>query len=163
MIRCPNPTTDGTTSELVGTFANGGRETQPAGEPELVNVHDFPDPKGQGDSYGVDDLGRSTGWASVGTGHDTAAFAVATLRRWWEQVGQRTYPAADRLLVTADAGGSNGYRVRAWKLELASSPRRPSFRSPSATCRQGSPSGTGSSSAVQCDLDELARPAAGEP
>jgi Rhodopirellula transposase DDE domain len=69
--------------------------------------------------YGVYDLGRNAGWVSVGVDHDTAAFAVATLRRWWEQVGQRTYPAADRLLITADAGGSNGYRVRAWKLELA--------------------------------------------
>ncbi len=106
--------------ELVGTFANGGREWQPSGEPERVNVHDFPDPKvGKAIPYGVYDLGRNTGWVSVGTDHDTAAFAVATLRRWWEQVGQRTYPAADRLLVTADAGGSNGYRVRAWKLELA--------------------------------------------
>ena len=83
-------------------------------------MHDFPDPKvGKAIPYGVYDLGRNTGWVSVGTDHDTAAFAVATLRRWWEQVGQRTYPAADRLLVTADAGGSNGYRVRAWKLELA--------------------------------------------
>jgi hypothetical protein len=87
---------------------------------ERVNVHDFPDPKlGKAIPYGVYDLGRNTGWVSVGTDHDTAAFAAATLRRWWEQVGQRTYPAADRLLVTTDAGGSNGYRVRAWKLELA--------------------------------------------
>jgi hypothetical protein len=69
--------------------------------------------------YGVDDLGRNTGWVGVGTDHDTAAFAVATLRRWWQQVGSLAYPQADRLLVTADAGGSNGYRVRAWKTELA--------------------------------------------
>jgi hypothetical protein len=80
-------------------------------------------------------LGANAGWVSVGVDHDTAAFAVATLRRWWEQVGQRTYPAADRLLICADAGGSNGYRVRAWKLELAISPRRPGERSPSATHR----------------------------
>jgi DDE family transposase len=106
--------------ELVGRFANGGREWQPSGEPERVNVHDFPDPQvGKAIPYGVYDLGRNAGWVSVGVDHDTAAFAVATLRRWWEQVGQRTYPAADRLLICADAGGSNGYRVRAWKLELA--------------------------------------------
>jgi hypothetical protein len=106
--------------ELVGAFANGGREWQPSSEPERVNVHDFPDPKlGKTIPYGVYDLGRNTGWVSVGTDHDTAAFAAATLRRWREQVGQRTYPATDRLLICADAGGSNGYRVRAWKLELA--------------------------------------------
>jgi hypothetical protein len=106
--------------ELVGAFANGGREWQPSGEPERVNVHDFPDPKlGKAIPYGVYDLGRNTGWVGVGTDHDTAAFAVATLRRWWQQVGSLAYPQADRLLVTADAGGSNGYRVRAWKTELA--------------------------------------------
>jgi Rhodopirellula transposase DDE domain len=106
--------------ELVGNFANGGREWQPAGEPERVGVHDFPDPEvGKAIPSGIYDLGANTGWVSVGTDHDTAAFAVATLRRWWEQVGRAAYPAATRLLVTADAGGSNGYRVRAWKTELA--------------------------------------------
>jgi hypothetical protein len=106
--------------ELVGNFANGGAEWQPAGEPERVGVHDFPDPEvGKAIPYGVYDLGANAGWVSVGTDHDTAAFAVATLRRWWERVGRAAYPAASRLLVTADAGGSNGYRVRAWKTELA--------------------------------------------
>lgn len=106
--------------ELVGRFANKGREWQPTGAPVEVNVHDFPDPLlGKAVPYGVYDLGRNTGWVTVGTDHDTAAFAVATLRRWWEQVGQVAYPAAGRLLVTADAGGSNGYRVRLWKTELA--------------------------------------------
>jgi transposase len=106
--------------ELVGNYANGGVEWQPVGEPERVGVHDFPDPAvGKAIPYGVYDLGAGTGWVSVGCDHDTAAFAVATLRRWWEQVGQAAYPAADRLLVTADAGGSNGYRLRAWKTELA--------------------------------------------
>ena len=106
--------------ELVGRYAGGGRGWQPTGDPEQVNVHDFPDPTlGKAIPYGVYDLGRNAGWVSVGTDHDTAAFAVATLRRWWEQVGHRAYPAAERLLVTADAGGSNGYRVRAWKTELA--------------------------------------------
>jgi hypothetical protein len=106
--------------KLVGSFANGGREWQPSGEPERVNVHDFPDPElGKAIPYGVYDLGRNTGWVGVGVDHDTAAFAVQTLRRWWEQVGRLAYPQAERLLVCADAGGSNGYRVRAWKTELA--------------------------------------------
>jgi hypothetical protein len=106
--------------ELVGSFANGGREWQPSGEPERVNVHDFPDPTlGKAIPYGVYDLGRNSGWVGVGIDHDTAAFAVQTLRRWWQQVGRLAYPQAERLLVGADAGGSNGYRVRAWKTELA--------------------------------------------
>jgi hypothetical protein len=106
--------------ELVGNYANGGAEWQPVGEPERVNVHDFPDPElGKAIPYGVYDLGANAGWVSVGVDHDTAAFAVATLRRWWQQAGRTLYPNADRLLVCADAGGSNGYRVRAWKLELA--------------------------------------------
>jgi hypothetical protein len=106
--------------ELIGRYANGGVEWQPVGEPERVNVHDFPDPAvGKAIPYGVYDLGANAGWVPVGTDHDTAAFAVATLRRWWQQAGQALYPNADRLLVTADAGGSNGYRVQAWKTELA--------------------------------------------
>ncbi len=106
--------------ELVGRFANGGREWQLSGEPERVNVHDFPDPTlGKAIPYGVYDIGANSGWVSVGCDHDTAAFAVQTLRRWWQQVGSHAYPQADRLLVCADAGGSNGYRVRAWKTELA--------------------------------------------
>jgi transposase len=106
--------------ELVGPFKNGGREWQPAGTPVPVNVHDFIDPEqGKAIPYGVYDIAANTGWVSVGTDHDTAAFAVATLRRWWTQVGQPTYPHATRLLISADAGGSNGHRVRAWKTELA--------------------------------------------
>jgi hypothetical protein len=106
--------------ELVGRYANGGTEWQPVGEPERVLIHDFPDEKlGKAIPYGVYDLGANAGWVSVGVDHDTAAFAVATLRRWWETMGKALYPTADRLLVTADAGGSNGYRVRAWKTELA--------------------------------------------
>ena len=106
--------------ELVGNYANGGVEWQPVGAPERVLVHDFPDPAvGKAIPYGVYDLGAGAGWVSVGCDHDTAAFAVATLGRWWEQVGRAAYPAADRLLVTADAGGSNGYRLRRWKTELA--------------------------------------------
>jgi hypothetical protein len=87
---------------------------------ERVGVHDFPDKElGKVIPYGVYDPGAGAGWISVGTDHDTAAFAVATLRRWWEQAGRAAYPNAERLLVTADAGGSNGYRVRLWKTELA--------------------------------------------
>jgi hypothetical protein len=106
--------------ELVGNYANGGAEWQPSGQPEDVLLHDFPDRElGKAIPYGVYDLAANSGWVSVGVDHDTAAFAVATLGRWWQQVGRATYPAASRLLVTADAGGSNGYRVRAWKTELA--------------------------------------------
>jgi hypothetical protein len=106
--------------ELVGEFKNGGREWEPVGEPTQVDVHDFPDPElGKAIPYGVYDLGANTGWVSVGTDHDTATFAVATIARWWDQVGRAAYPQASRLLISADAGGSNGYRVRAWKSELA--------------------------------------------
>jgi hypothetical protein len=94
---------------ITGLATASGGEWQPAGEPEPVGVHDFPDPKvGKAIPYGVYDLGANTGWVSVGTDHDTAAFAVATLRRWWEQAGRVAYPKAERLLVTADAGGPNG-------------------------------------------------------
>jgi hypothetical protein len=116
----PVVSVDAKKKELVGRFANGGREWQLSGEPERVNVQDFPDPQlGRAIPYGVYDVGANRGWVGVGTDHDTAAFAVQTLRRWWQQVGRVAYPQADRLLVCADAGGSNGYRVRAWKTELA--------------------------------------------
>jgi transposase len=106
--------------ELVGDDANPGQEWQPQGAPVEVKGHDVPDKQlGKAIPYGVDDLGANIGWVGVGTDHDTARFAVATLGRWWEQAGRALYPDAERLLVTADAGGSNGYRVRAWKTELA--------------------------------------------
>jgi hypothetical protein len=106
--------------ELVGQFANAGREWRPAGQPVLANSHDFPqDSAGKAVPYGIYDITGNAGWASVGTDHDTAAFAVESIRRWWNAAGQAGYPAARRLLVTADAGGSNGYRTRAWKAELA--------------------------------------------
>lgn len=106
--------------ELVGQYANAGREWRRVGEPERVNVHDFPDPAvGKAIPYGIYDIGADAGWVSVGTDHDTAAFAVATLRRWWQAMGAAAYPGATRLLVTADAGGSNGHRTRRWKTELA--------------------------------------------
>src|ERR1700704_1682605 len=106
--------------ELVGEFHNGGREYQPTGSPVRVNVHDFPDKElGKAIPYGIYDLSANTGWVSVGTDHDTSAFAVATLRRWWATVGRSRYPRAEKLLICADGGGSNGSRVRAWKVELA--------------------------------------------
>jgi len=106
--------------ELVGEFKNGGREYQPARQPERVNVHDFPDKElGKAIPYGIYDVSANTGWVSVSTDHDTSAFAVATLRSWWDTIGKARYPHADRLLICADGGGSNGSRVRAWKIELA--------------------------------------------
>ena len=106
--------------ELVGPFANGGREWRPAGEPERVNVHDFMDKQlGKAIPYGVYDIAANTGWVSVGVDHETAAFAVNTLRSWWTTVGAQAYPDTTRLLITADSGGANGARRRAWKTELA--------------------------------------------
>ena len=107
--------------ELVGDFKNAGREWELKGQPKEVRVHDFqirePD-KGKVAPYGVYDLGRNVGWVSVGVDHDTAAFAVESIRRWWRWMGTRSYPQAKRLLITADSGGSNGARVRLWKWEL---------------------------------------------
>jgi hypothetical protein len=106
--------------ELVGEFRNAGQEWHPAGQPVEVGTHDFPDKTlGKVVPYGIYDLAADSGWVNVGTDHDTAAFAVESLRRWWNGAGRLTYPHATRLLVTADAGGSNGYRTRAWKTELA--------------------------------------------
>ena len=105
--------------ELVGDFKNGGQEWRPKGKPEEVRVHDFIDrEKGKAIPYGVYDLGANKGWVSVGVDHDTASFAVNTIRRWWRNMGRRTYARADSLLITADGGGSNGVRVRLWKWEL---------------------------------------------
>lgn len=105
--------------ELVGDFRNAGRELRPKGQPEEVRVHDFiiPD-KGRAVPYGVYDIAANQGWVSVGIGHDTARFAVESIRRWWQRLGHKRYPKARRLLITADCGGSNGSRVRLWKLEL---------------------------------------------
>jgi hypothetical protein len=105
--------------ELVGRFKNGGRQWRPKGRPERVNVHDFLDPKkGKAIPYGVYELARNVGWVSVGIDHDTARFAVATIRRWWRELGRKAYPNVDTLLITADSGGSNGTRLRLWKWEL---------------------------------------------
>jgi transposase len=105
--------------ELVGPFRNAGRELRPKGDPERVLMHDFVIPElGRASPYGVYDVAANEAWVSVGTDHDTAAFAVESIRRWWATMGAPLYPDATRLLVTADAGGSNGYRLRLWKLEL---------------------------------------------
>ena len=106
--------------ENAGEFKNGGREWRPKGQPAAARTHDFPDEQlGKAIPYGVYDLAANAGWVSVGTDHDTAAFAVESIRRWWNAAGRDAYPGARRLLVTADAGGSSGYRTRAWKAELA--------------------------------------------
>jgi transposase len=105
--------------ELVGEYKNPGREWRPKGSPQPVQTHDFPDeevPKAI--PYGVYDRGRNTGWVNVGTDHDTASFAVESIRRWWKEMGEACYPSVKRLLICADAGGSNGYRRKLWKVEL---------------------------------------------
>ncbi len=110
---------DAKKKELVGDFKNGGREWHPHGTPQAVRTHDFQDPAlGKAIPYGVYDMTRNRGWVSVGTNHDTAEFAVATIRHWWRQMGHRTYPKARALLITADGGGSNSRRSRLWKVAL---------------------------------------------
>jgi len=105
--------------ELVGDFKNGGSELRPKGDPVKVRVHDFIDKElGRATPYGIYDIGRNSGWVSVGIDHDTAEFAVESIRRWWRSMGREAYPKATRLLITADSGGSNGSRLRLWKLEL---------------------------------------------
>jgi len=106
--------------ELIGEFANAGRDWRPKGDPAAVRTHDFPgDSAGKAIPYGIYDVTADAGWVNVGTDHDTAAFAVESIRRWWDAAGRAGYPAARRLLITAGAGGSNGYRTRAWKTGLA--------------------------------------------
>jgi len=106
--------------ELVGAYKNAGQEWLPSGEPVQVKVHDFIDLElGRANPYGVYDIGADDAWVSVGTDHDTAAFAVQTIRRWWFSMGCQRYPKAKQLIITADGGGSNGHRVRLWKLELS--------------------------------------------
>lgn len=117
--KAPVISVDTKKKELIGDFKNGGQELRPKGNPEKVRVHDFLIPElGRANPYGIYDIGLNTGWVSVGVDHDTAEFAVASIRRWWRQMGQPAYPNATRLLITADGGGSNGSRVRLWKLEL---------------------------------------------
>jgi hypothetical protein len=116
----PAVSVDAKKKEPVGNYRNGGREWRAAGDPVLVKDHDFPDQElGKAIPYGIYDLAAKTGWVNVGTDHDTAAFAVESVRRWWNDAGRIAYPDARRLLITADSGGSNSSRGRAWKLELA--------------------------------------------
>lgn len=120
-LRDGNPaiSVDTKKKELVGDYRNGGREYRPKGSPEEVQVHDFINPElGRVNPYGVYDIGRNTGWVNVGITADTAEFAVESIRRWWRNEGFKRYPRAAELLITADGGGSNGYRVRLWKVEL---------------------------------------------
>jgi hypothetical protein len=115
----PTISVDTKKKEMVGPYKNGGRELRPLGEPEDVNVHDFVDDKqGKVAPYGVYDLKSNEAWVSVGISHDTAEFAVQSVRTWWNEMGAPRYPHATSLLITADGGGSNGYRLRLWKLEL---------------------------------------------
>jgi len=115
----PTISVDTKKKELIGPFKNGGRELRPKGEPEQVLTHDFIIRElGRVSPYGVYDVAQNEAWVSVGVDHDTATFAVETIRRWWWSMGYPVYPKATRLLITADAGGSNGYRLRLWKLEL---------------------------------------------
>ena len=117
--RQPVISVDTKKKELVGNFKNNGVELRPKGDPEKVRVHDFVIPElGRAAPYGVYDLANNSGWVSVGIDHDTSAFAVETIRRWWYGMGQQSYPTATQLLITADSGGSNGSRVRLWKVEL---------------------------------------------
>src|SRR5215210_4921010 len=115
----PAISVDAKKKELVGPFKNGGRELRPQGQPEPVRVHDFVDKDlGRATPYGVYDMARNQGWVTVGIDHDTAEFAVASIQQWWQTLGQAAYPEATSLLITADGGGSNGSRLRLWKLEL---------------------------------------------
>ncbi len=115
----PVVSVDAKKKELVGQFRNGGREWQPRGQPEEVEVYDFAKKDlGKAIPYGIYDQTTDTGWVSVGVDHDTSEFAVETLRRWWRNMGRQVYPRAERLLITADGGGSNGRRCRLWKVEL---------------------------------------------
>ena len=151
--------------ELVGPYRNGGREWRPTGQPEQVQVHDFIDRDlGKAIPYGVYDLTANAGWVGVGVDHDTSEFAVATLRRWWRQMGRHAYPEARRLLITADGGGSNGSRSRPWKYELQQLADALGLRI--SVCHF--PPGTSKwnkigASHVLPHHPELARPAAGEP
>jgi hypothetical protein len=118
-LRQPVISVDTKKKELVGDFKNGGQDWRPRGNPEKVRVHDFLIPElGRAAPYGIYDLTQNTGWVSVGIDHDTASFAVETIRRWWHAMGKEKYPQATRLMITADGGGSNGSRLRLWKLEL---------------------------------------------
>jgi hypothetical protein len=149
--------------ELIGDYANRGTEWAPAGEPERVQVHDFAD-RALGEHakaipYGIYDVANDEGWVSVGDVADTAEFAVESIRRWWNQMGRARFPDAQRLLITADAGGSNGYRLRAWKVHLAALAAETGLRITVCHYRPARASGTASSTA--CSASSPSTGAAG--
>jgi hypothetical protein len=118
-VGTPVVSVDTKKKELIGNYVNAGRTWRPAGQADRVNGHDFPDPEvPRAYPRGLYDIGRNTGFVTIGTDHDTGAFAVASIRGWWQDEGRRLYPDAPELIITADAGGSNGYRLRLWKLSL---------------------------------------------
>jgi hypothetical protein len=126
--RQPVISVDTKKKELVGNYVNRGKRWLPKGAAPRVRVHDFPDPQvPRAYPYGIYELGRNRGFVNVGTDHDTATFAAASIRGWWRAEGRKAYPAARRLLITADAGGSNGSRLRLWKWELQRLADRPGF------------------------------------
>lgn len=117
--RCPVISVDTKKKELMGNYHNAGQQWRPSKQPRPVLGHDFPSPEvPRAYPYGIYDIGRNTGFVNIGTDHDTGAFAVASIRGWWRQEGKRLYPQTARLLITADSGGSNGWRLRLWKVEL---------------------------------------------
>jgi hypothetical protein len=155
---------DSKKKELVGNYENGGKEYRPKGEPEPVDVHDFKGELGRAVPYGVYDMTANVGWVNVGTDADTGEFAVESIRRWWTTIGQAAYPGATKMLITADAGGSNGSRLRLWKVELArlaTRTRRGDQRLPPAAGNQQVEPDR--APVVLPDLDELARAAADQP
>jgi hypothetical protein len=116
---CPVLSVDTKKKELVGDFKNGGREWQPKGAPDVTDIHDFPsEATAKVSPYGVYDVGANSGFVNVGISHDTGAFAVASIEAWWSRMGSQRYPGAKEIHITADAGGSNGYKLRLWKAEL---------------------------------------------
>jgi hypothetical protein len=150
--------------ELVGNYRNGGREWRLAGDPVRVRDHDFPDLElGKAIPYGTCDLAANIGWVNVGTDHDTAQFAVESIRRWRDDAGRAAYPRGQRLLITANSGGSNSTRTRAWKTELAALALETGWRSPRATSRPAPPIGTRSSTGSSPTSPELAGPAPDQP
>ena len=145
--------------ELVGNFKNNGREWRPAGKPTLVNVHDFIDPKlPRAVPYGVYDITNNLGWVSVGTDHDTASFAVHAIRRWWRTMGRKRHPDATKLMISADGGGSNGYRVRLWKVELQKLANE--LKLPITVCHLPPAPANGTRSSTGCSRSSLSTGAA---
>ena len=142
--RCqPVVSVDTKKKELVGEFKNGGREWQPKGSPEKSLVHDFPkDSSGKAIPYGIYDMGRNEAWVNVGRDHDTPAFAVASLRRWWNEMGKRRYPETGELFITADRAVATGIALAPGSIDCRSSLTKHVFASTSAISRRGPASGT---------------------